>query len=43
VFDRRPLHDQLTASAVTEAARRYLDLQRYVKVTMVPAGEAAAR
>jgi zinc protease len=43
VFDRRPLHDQLTSSAVTEAARRYLDLQRYVKVTMVPAGEAAAQ
>jgi zinc protease len=43
VFDRRSLHDQLTATAVAEAARRYLDLQRYVKVTMVPAGEAAAQ
>jgi zinc protease len=43
VFDRRSLIDQLTASTVTDAARRYLDLQRYVKVTLVPTGEAAAQ
>jgi predicted Zn-dependent peptidase len=43
VFDRKALHEQLTADAVTDAARRYLDLQRYVKVTLVPAGEAAAQ
>ena len=36
VFDRKTLNAQLTADAVTEAARRYLDLQRYVKVTLVP-------
>ena len=36
VFDRKALNAQLTADAVTEAARRYLDLQRYVKVTLVP-------
>ncbi|MEO5820095.1 MAG: insulinase family protein [Vicinamibacteraceae bacterium] len=41
VFDRKTLNAQLTAEAVTEAARRYLDLQRYVKVTLVPAGEPA--
>jgi zinc protease len=43
VFDRKALHQQLTADAVTEAARKYLDLQRYVKVTLVPANEAAAQ
>jgi zinc protease len=42
VFDRKTLNEQLTASAVTDAARKYLDLQHYVKVTLVPAGEAAA-
>ena len=36
VFDRKALNEQLTADAVTDAARRYLDLQRYVKVTLVP-------
>jgi zinc protease len=36
VFDRSALHAELTAAAVTEAARRYLDLSRYVKVTLVP-------
>jgi zinc protease len=36
VFDRRPLHAQLTAAAVQEAARRYLDLTRYVKVVLMP-------
>jgi zinc protease len=43
VFDRTALHEQLTADAVTEAARRYLDLQRYVQVTLVPAGESAVQ
>ena len=36
VFDRSALHAELTAAAVTEAARRYLDPTRYVKVTLVP-------
>ena len=36
VFNRQALNEQLTADAVTDAARRYLDLQRYVKVTLVP-------
>jgi predicted Zn-dependent peptidase len=43
VFDRKALNDQLTADAVREAARKYLDLQHYVKVTLVPAGEAVAQ
>jgi zinc protease len=43
VFDRKALHEQLTADAVTEAARKYLDLQRYVQVTLVPTSETAAR
>jgi zinc protease len=42
VFDRQTLHAQLTADAVREAAQRYLDLGRYVKVTLMPAGDAAA-
>ena len=36
IFDRSTLHAALTATAVTDAARRYLDLERYVKVTLVP-------
>jgi zinc protease len=36
IFDRSKLHAELTSAAVTDAARRYLDLQRYVKVTLVP-------
>jgi len=41
VFNRQALNEQLTADAVTDAARRYLDLKRYVKVTLVPAEQAA--
>jgi len=41
VFNRQALNEQLTADAVTDAARRYLDLQRYVKVTLVPAEQSA--
>jgi zinc protease len=36
VFERKGLFEQLTADAVTDAARRYLDLQRFVKVTLIP-------
>jgi zinc protease len=35
-FDRPALHSQLTADAVREAAQRYLDLKRYVKVILMP-------
>ena len=41
MFDRKALNEELTADAVTDAARRYLDLHRYVKVTLVPAEQAA--
>ena len=36
-LDRTPLHAALTADAVREAAQRYLDLGRYVKVVLMPA------
>ena len=36
VFDRSALNAQLTADAVQAAARKYLDLNRYVKVTLMP-------
>jgi zinc protease len=36
VFNPRPLIDQLTAASITDAARRYLDTNRYVEVTLVP-------
>jgi zinc protease len=36
VFDRNTLNAQLTSEAVTEAARKYLDLNRYVKVVLMP-------
>jgi zinc protease len=35
-FDRSALNAQLTAEAVQEAAKKYLDLHRYVKVTLMP-------
>jgi zinc protease len=39
-LDRQALHGQLTADAVREAAQRYLDLGRYVKVVLMPAADA---
>ena len=36
VFDRSALNARLTADAVQDAARKYLDLNRYVKVTLMP-------
>jgi zinc protease len=36
VFNMRRLYEQLTAPALLEAARTYLDLSRYVKVTLHP-------
>jgi predicted Zn-dependent peptidase len=36
VFNMRRFYDQVTAPAVLEAARTYLDLSRYVKVTLRP-------
>jgi zinc protease len=35
-FDMRALYDKLTPSLLTEAARRYLDRDRYVKVILFP-------
>jgi zinc protease len=36
VFNMRPLYEQLTAPMVRDAARAYLDTNRYVKVTLLP-------
>jgi zinc protease len=36
VFNQRPLYDGLTITALREAAREYLNLQRYVQVTLKP-------
>lgn len=36
VFDPRPLYDQLTATAIRDAARLYLNPKRYVQVTLRP-------
>lgn len=38
VFDLRPLYARLTTEAVRDAARTYLNLQRYVQVTLSPEG-----
>ncbi len=37
VFDPRALYGQLTADAIRDAARQYLDMNRYVQVTLRPA------
>jgi len=39
VFNPRPLHDQLTTAALRDAAREYLNRQRYVQVTLRPEGK----
>ena len=36
IFNMRPFYDQLTASALRDAARAYLNTDRYVKVTLLP-------
>jgi zinc protease len=36
VFNMRPFYDQLTAPVLRDAARAYLDTNRYVKVTLLP-------
>ena len=36
MFDRSALNARLTSDAVTEAAKKYLDLNRYVKVVLMP-------
>jgi len=36
VFDMRPFYDQVTVPAVRDAAREYLNTNRYVEVTLVP-------
>jgi zinc protease len=41
VFNMRQFYDQLTPQGVRDAARTYLNTNRYVKVTLVPAALAA--
>jgi zinc protease len=36
VFSMRPFYDQLTVTALRDAARAYLDTNRYVEVTLLP-------
>jgi predicted Zn-dependent peptidase len=36
VFNMRPFYEQLTVSALRDAARAYLDTNRYVEVTLQP-------
>ncbi len=36
VFDMRPFYDQLTATLLRDAARTYLNPNRYVEVTLLP-------
>ena len=36
VFNMRPFYDQLTAPMLRDAARTYLDTNRYVQVTLLP-------
>jgi zinc protease len=36
VFNMQPYYDQVTVAAVRDAARMYLNTNRYVKVTLVP-------
>jgi zinc protease len=43
VFNLRTFYDQLTASAVRDAARMYLDPTHYVRVTLMPETAAANR
>ena len=36
VFDMKPYYDQITVAALRDAARMYLNTNRYVKVTLLP-------
>ena len=36
IFNMRPFYDQLTAPVLRDAARAYLDTDRYVEVTLLP-------
>ena len=36
VFDMRAYYDQVTVASVRDAARTYLNTNRYVKVTLLP-------
>ena len=36
IFNMRPFYDQLTAPVLRDAARAYLDTERYVEVTLLP-------
>ena len=36
VFNMRPFYDQITATSLRDAARQYLNTDRYVAVTLVP-------
>ena len=36
IFNMRPFYDRVTASVVRDAARAYLNTDRYVKVTRLP-------
>ena len=39
MFNLRPLYDQLTTAALRDAAREYLNVRRYVQVTLRPEGK----
>jgi zinc protease len=39
VFNMREFYDQLNAATIRDAARMYLNTNRYVKVTLTPAGK----
>jgi zinc protease len=36
VFNMRPIYSQITSSTLRDAARAYLDMNRYVEVTLMP-------
>ena len=36
VFNMRPFYNQLTVPVLRDAARTYLDTNRYVQVTLMP-------
>ena len=39
VFNPRPLYDQLSTFVVRDAARQFLNVNRYVQVTLRPEGK----
>ena len=36
VFNMQPFYEQVTTAAIRDAARMYLNTNRYVKVTLMP-------